>query len=55
MVKAVNMPNPISRNKVTKSGRRFIILANKMAKKTWKQMTNIAPKTNHSAFRFPSL
>jgi hypothetical protein len=26
-----------------------------MAKKTWKQMTSIAPKTNHNAFRFPSL
>ena len=32
-----------------------IATANKIAKKTWKKMTSIAPKTNHNAFFFPSL
>ena len=48
------IPKPTSRNKVTNSGRLLIIFANTIAKKDWKNIINIAPNTNHNAFRFPS-
>ena len=52
MVNVANIPNPISRNKVTKSGRRFIILANNIAKITDDLSSDMATKkSNGKPFR----
>jgi hypothetical protein len=47
------IPNPTSRNSVTKSGRRLIIFAKDTAKNDWKPIMNTAPKTKNKAFRLP--